>query len=240
MNDPAAPTILPHILVVDDDARLRTLLQKFLAQQGFTVSVAASAMEAREFLAALSVDLIVLDIMMPVEDGFSLTQSLRRDTGNASVPILLLTARGEPDDRIRGFEVGADDYLSKPFEPRELLLRVQAILRRAGAGKNGERGQRVGRFIFDALRPGLLAGDLFIPLTGVEAALLQALLQAAPQALSRQQLAQRSAVPIAERSIDVQVGRLRKKLEADAAQPRHLLTVRGEGYRLLPDAMVED
>lgn len=223
----------PHILVVDDDTRLRTLLRKYLSDNGYLVTVAADAAEARATMAALAIDLLVLDVMMPGEDGLSLTRDLRRSN---AVPILLLTAMGEIDDRISGFEAGADDYLSKPFEPRELLLRIASILRRAPKPEVEDRvALALGAFTWDVAREELKRGDDMVHLTTAERELMAILAQAAGEAVSRDDLAARTGNAANARAIDVQVTRLRKKLEDDPRQPRYLQTVRGMGYMLRPD-----
>ncbi|CAA7616697.1 response regulator [Magnetospirillum sp. UT-4] len=224
---------MPHILVVDDDTRLRQLLRKYLADNGYLVSVAADAAEARVRLAAMAADLIVLDVMMPDEDGLSLTRDLRR---TSAVPILLLTAMGEVDDRIRGLESGADDYLSKPFEPRELLLRIASILRRAPKPEaEPARALSLGPLAWDLGRAELRRGDEAVHLTTAERDLLGILAAAAGQAVSRDELAARTGNAANPRAVDVQVTRLRKKLEDDPRMPRYLQTVRGQGYMLRPD-----
>jgi two-component system phosphate regulon response regulator OmpR len=233
----SALVLKPHILVVDDDDRLRTLLRRYLAEQGFVVSTAMSAADAREKLKNLSYDLMVLDIMMPGETGLQLTVSLRSEgaTRMGQTPILLLTARGEPDDRIAGFETGADDYLSKPFEPRELLLRIQSILRRSVKPKATLPLQKFGQWTYDPARDELRSGSENIKLTDMEAGLLRILAAEPGVPLSRETLAERSKGVINDRTIDVQVTRLRRKIEVDAKNPRFLVTVRGEGYMLMPD-----
>jgi two-component system phosphate regulon response regulator OmpR len=223
----------PHILVVDDDKRLRELLRKYLTDQGFRVTVATDAEDARRKLDGLAFDLLVLDIMMPGESGLELTRALRRKNG---VPILLLTAMGEPEDRIAGLETGADDYLPKPFEPRELVLRIRTILRRVPAEPVEERRElRFGGFSFDLDRRALRRGSQEIRLTAGEAALLAALAAAPGQALSREQLGQQSDPAGGSRMVDVQMTRLRRKIESDPRFPRYLQTVRGRGYMLQPD-----
>lgn len=223
----------PHILVVDDDTRLRALLRKYLSDNGYLVTAAADAAEARATMAALAVDLLVLDVMMPGEDGLSLTRDLRRSN---PVPILLLTAMGEIDDRIGGFEAGADDYLAKPFEPRELLLRIASILRRAPKPEAGERAVlMLGEFAWDVAREELKRGGEMVHLTTAERELMGILAQAAGEAVSRDDLAARTGNAANARAVDVQVTRLRKKLEDDPRQPRYLQTVRGMGYMLRPD-----
>ncbi len=228
----------PHILVVDDDARLRDLLRRYLTEQGLVVTSAASASEARALLPLLNFDLAILDIMMPGESGLELARSLRAATETAQLPVLLLTARAGTDDRIGGLEAGADDYLSKPFEPRELLLRVHAILRRTAKpvpAREAAAEIRLGRWRFDAARDALLSGDEVQKLTEMEAGLLRTLAAAPGTAISREQLAEGSKAAVNDRTIDVQITRLRRKIEPDARNPRYLLTVRGEGYMLVPD-----
>ncbi|MBI3446535.1 MAG: response regulator [Magnetospirillum sp.] len=223
-----------HILVVDDDRRLRELLRKYLSDNGYLVATAADAAEARSRMAGLAFDLIVLDVMMPGEDGMALTRSLRAE-GNR-MPILLLTARGEVDDRIKGLEAGADDYLSKPFEPRELLLRVASILRRAPRDEPEPSPElRLGAFIWDLARSELRQDDQPVHLTQAERDLLTILAETAGQGVSRDDLALRTGNSANPRTIDVQVTRLRKKIEDDPKLPRYLQTVRGMGYMLRPD-----
>ena len=224
-----------HILVVDDDRRLRDLLGKYLADNGHLVATAADAAEARQRMAGLAFDLVILDVMMPGEDGTSLTRSLRAQ-GN-TVPILLLTARGAVDDRILGLEAGADDYLSKPFEPRELLLRVASILRRAPRDEPVEtpRLLRLGAFTWDVARAELTQGGEMVHLTQAERDLLAVLAQAAGQSVSRDELAARTGSAANPRAVDVQVTRLRKKIEDAPRLPRYIQTVRGTGYMLRPD-----
>jgi two-component system phosphate regulon response regulator OmpR len=224
---------LPHLLVVDDDTRLRTLLARYLGEQGHLVSTAASAAEARACLRSLAFDLIVLDIMMPGETGLEFARALRAD--QKTMPILMLTARGEAEERIAGLEAGADDYLAKPFEPRELLLRIAAIMRRAARPAEGPAPIRLGRWQFDPDRAELVSGGEVMRLTDVENSLLRVLAQAPGVVVNRDDLAERSRVAINARSIDVQVNRLRRKIEADPRTPRYLQTVRGSGYVLRPD-----
>ena len=221
----------PHILVVDDDTRLRELLRRYLSENDFIVSVASGAGEARRLLEGITFDLLVLDVMMPGEDGLSLTQSIRED-GNT--PVLLLTARGEVEDRIAGLESGADDYLVKPFEPRELLLRISTILRRA-APPAAQAQLRLGDCRFDMERGELWREDVLIKLTSVEERLLNALALAAGEAVSREALIEQSDIDSGARTIDVQVTRLRRKIEPNPRAPRFLQTVRGLGYRLRPE-----
>jgi len=223
---------LPHILVVDDDTRLREALRRYLAQSGFMVSTAGNASEARARLEALSFDLLVLDVMMPGESGLELTRSLR---AQGRVPILLLTARGQPDDRIAGLEAGADDYLAKPFEPRELVLRINSILRRVPRPQALAAEVRLGRWLFDPQREELRDGETLVRLTTAESALLKVLAAEPGIVLTREELVQRAKVDGNARTIDVQVTRLRRKIEEDPRMPRYLHTVRGEGYVLRPD-----
>jgi two-component system phosphate regulon response regulator OmpR len=224
----------PHILVVDDDTRLRELLRRYLNENGFLVSVAKDAGEARRLLSGIRFDLIVLDVMMPGEDGLSLTGSLRKVD---DVPILLLTARGEIDDRIAGLEHGADDYLTKPFEPRELLLRIGTILRRTAPRQEPEEMARIrmGAVVFDPARGELWRNESPVHLTEVETALLRALADRAGGTVSREDLLREGSIAGSARTIDVQVTRLRRKIEPNPRSPRYLQTVRGAGYRLQPD-----
>jgi two-component system, OmpR family, phosphate regulon response regulator OmpR len=227
-----------HILVVDDDARLRGLLSRYLADQGFRVTTAADAADARDKLRFVHPDLMVLDVMMPGEGGLALTAALRGDLGD-TVPVLLLTARGTPEDRIAGFEAGADDYLGKPFEPLELVLRIRALLRRV-APKQTEPTAPSGPVTLGALSFDVARGELSGPagvlrLTGGEAALLTALASKPNEVLSREDIAAALDMDDAgERAIDVQVTRLRRKIETDPREPRFLHTVRGRGYVLKP------
>lgn len=225
----------PHLLVVDDDERLRHLLSRFLGEHGFLITTAASADEAADVLDHLQYDLLILDVMMPGEDGLSLTRRLKEKAEDMP-PVLLLTALGEVEARIAGLEAGADDYLPKPFEPRELLLRVNAILRRAPRAKSVREQApaqvRVGRWQADMARGELNDGEERLLLTQVEHTLLKALLSSPGVTISREDLAALCGVDAAERTIDVQVTRLRKKLEADPKMPRHIQTVRGKGYVL--------
>jgi len=224
----------PHILVVDDDRRLRDLLRKYLMGNGYRVTTAEDGQDAREKLKGLTFDGIVLDVMMPGETGLELTLSLRE---TSDVPILLLTAMGEAEDRIAGLERGADDYLPKPFEPRELILRLQAILRRGGAQAPAPLVTgpiSLGTCSFEIGRSELQQGQLRIPLTDGEAILLSIFAENPGLVFSRSDLAERTGAG-QERSIDVQVARLRRKLEADPKLPRYLKTVRGQGYVLWPD-----
>ena len=223
-----------HLLVVDDDDRIRELLKAYLDRQGFRVSTAAHAAAARRLLDTLQFDLIVVDVMMPGEDGLALTRWLRGRAGAAAqAPVLLLTARGLAEDRIEGLRAGADDYLAKPFEPEELALRIEAILRRSrSAAPAGILG--LGVCTFDLGRAELTGADGPIRLTEAEARLLRRLGTAAPEAVDRVALAGDGS-DASGRAVDIQVTRLRRKFEPDPANPRYLKTVRGVGYALTPD-----
>jgi two-component system phosphate regulon response regulator OmpR len=223
----------PHILVVDDDRRLRELLTRYLTEQGFRVSSGENAADARRKLSALTFDLLIVDIMMPGEDGLTFTESLRRDS---QVPILLLTAMGESEDRIRGLERGADDYLSKPFEPRELVLRINAILRRQPPAPDAPPQEiSFGGFSFDPTRGELSRYGERVRLTTAEAQLLKALARRPGTPISRDALCAASGAQPTMRTVDVQVARLRRKIEPDPKYPRYLQTVRGTGYVLVAD-----
>jgi two-component system phosphate regulon response regulator OmpR len=230
-----------HLLIVDDDERIRGLLQKFLIKNGFLVTVARDAAHARRLLAGLEFDLIVLDVMMPGEDGISLTRDLR---ARLATPVLLLTARGETADRIAGLEAGADDYLAKPFEPKELLLRINAVLRRAPAPVAllpVAKVLQLGPVRYDVERAEMWRGDALVRLTATEAALMRIFSARAGEAVSRMDLVEDlgraggTGDGAQERAVDVQITRLRRKLEEDPKQPRYLQTVRGAGYMLAPD-----
>lgn len=217
-----------HLLLVDDDRRIRALLSRYLGTQGYRVTTAGDAADAGRLMEAIAFDLIILDVMMPGESGFDFAARLRR---TSRVPILMLTARSEAGDRVRGLEAGADDYLSKPFEPRELSLRVASILRRVAAPAAAPELAHAlfGEFRFDIERGELSRGDELIRLTDRERALLQQLARAAGEPVSREALSGDGAN---ERTIDVQMNRLRRKIERDPANPRYIQTARGAGYRL--------
>ncbi|MEX5727758.1 two-component system phosphate regulon response regulator OmpR [Rhodovulum iodosum] len=227
-----------HLLIVDDDERIRDLLRKFLQRAGFLVSAARDSAHARRILEGLEFDLIVLDVMMPGEDGIALTQSLREEIGT---PILLLTARGETGDRIAGLEAGADDYLAKPFEPKELLLRINAILRRQPQPAPEEAGPKIlhlGAVRYDVSRGEMWEGERLIRLTATEMQLMRIFSANPGEPVSRARLVEdlgRDGGQAQERAVDVQITRLRRKIEADPKQPRYLQTVRGAGYMLAPD-----
>jgi len=221
-----------HLLIVDDDTRIRTLLQRYLSENGYRVTAAKDAAEARQLMTSLDFDFIVLDVMMPGEDGFSLTKAIRE---KSNVPILLLTARGESGDRIEGLERGADDYLAKPFEPRELLLRIATILRRAGMPVEPARPIiQLGTCRFDVERGDLTRDGKPVKLTSAELQLMRVLAANPGQTFTRADLSQRMGA-VLERTVDVQITRLRRKIENDPKLPLYLQTVRGTGYVLMPD-----
>ncbi|GAB0119368.1 DNA-binding response regulator [Acidisoma sp. 7E03] len=230
-------TLNAHVLVVDDDERLRRLLVRYLTDHGFRVTAAADAAEARASLRSLRPDLMILDVTMPGETGLELVDDLRR-RGDPELPVLLLTARGAPEDRIAGFEAGADDYLGKPFDPYELVLRARALLRRAGAVATAAADAgpiRLGDAEFDTARGELRNANGPVRLTGGEVALLTALARKPNEILSREEIAEALGMEEpGERAIDVQVTRLRRKIERDSREPRFLHTVRGRGYVLKP------
>jgi two-component system phosphate regulon response regulator OmpR len=227
-----------HILIVDDDERIRGLLQQFLIKSGFLVTSARDAEHARRILSGLEFDLIVLDVMMPGEDGISLCRDLRQ---RISTPILLLTARAETSDRIAGLEAGADDYLGKPFEPKELLLRIAAILRRSPASEPAIVRPKVihfGAVRYDVERGEMWRGEELVRLTSTESQLMKIFTANLSEPVSRAHLVSElghSGSQTQERAVDVQITRLRRKIEDDPRQPRYLQTVRGAGYMLAPD-----
>jgi two-component system phosphate regulon response regulator OmpR len=232
MSDPE-----PHLLVVDDDARLRELLRRYLSDNGFRVTVAGDAKEARANLASFAFDLIVLDVMMPGDSGLDLTRELRGpvDRRNPRIPVLLLTAMAEPEDRINGLEQGAADFLAKPFEPRELVLRIRNIIERQAVADDAARTVRFGVFRFDLARAELFRGGQIVHLTSAEAGLLSGLAARAGEAVSREDLSQSAPLRGNVRNVDVQITRLRRKIEPDPRYPRYLQTVRGTGYALKPE-----
>ncbi len=220
-----------HILVVDDDRRIRDLIKSYLSDRGFRVSTAGDAASAREAMKGLAFDLLVLDVMMPGETGLDLTKSLRRDS---AVPILILSALAEPQDRINGFQSGSDDYLVKPFEPEELVLRIQSILRRSETAKPVLPEIKLGESVFHVERGELRrAGDV-VRLTTREQELLRLFAKRPGEPISRSDLSQSGADESA-RAVDVQINRLRRKIEADPSAPTYLQTVRGAGYILYTD-----
>jgi two-component system, OmpR family, phosphate regulon response regulator OmpR len=222
----------PHLLVVDDDTRLRELLRRYLSENGFRITTAGDAGEARRQLAAFAFDLIVLDVMLPGESGLDLTRDLHRER---RLPVLLLTAMAEPEDRVNGLELGADDYLSKPFEPRELVLRIRNLLQRRPTVEAPPREVRFGGCRFDLGRSELFRGSDAIHLTAAETALLAGLAEKAGTAVSREELSLSAQFSGNVRNVDVQMTRLRRKIERDPRFPRYLQTVRGTGYVLKPD-----
>jgi len=226
-----------HILVVDDDQRIRLLLSRYLIGEGYRVSAAADTQEARARLRDIAFDLIVLDVMMPGESGATFASRLREsEEPLRSAPILMLTALSETANRVAGLEAGADDYLAKPFDPRELSLRIASILRRARRPQSLDPRLAFGDFSFDPARGELTRDEVPIHLTTRERDLLQTLTERPGAVVSRELLAQRATPQSAsERSVDVEIARLRRKIETDPATPRYLQTVRGQGYRLLID-----
>ena len=229
----------PHLLIVDDDERIRSLLQQFLIQSDYLVSTAEDAEQARTLSSAIEFDLIILDVMMPGQDGISFTAELRKLQNKT--PILLLTARGETEDRIKGLEAGADDYLPKPFEPKELLLRINAILRRMPDLKEDQMMPKTlnfGNFNYDVARNELWEGENQVRLTTKESQLMKIFTSALGEPISRADLVTslgRDVSSAQDRAIDVQITRLRRKIEVNPSQPRYLQTVRGAGYMLLFD-----
>ena len=225
-------TQLPHVLVIDDDDRLRDLLGKFLSENGYLVATASNAADARTKMETLSFDIIVLDLMMPGESGLDFAEDLRH---RSQVPILMLSAMGETEDRINGLERGADDYLGKPFEPRELLLRLNNILRLAPVPGEPVEDVQMGDVLFRPERKELSRNGEQIRLTDVESSLLGALASRPGEVLSREELIELTGASGGGRAIDVQVTRLRRKIEQDPKLPRYLQTIRGKGYMLRPD-----
>ena len=233
MTNAAAP-LQRHLLVVDDDDRIRELLKQYLTRCGFRVTAAPGAAAARRMLETIDFDLLVVDVMMPGEDGLSLTQWLRARPGPlGATPVLILTARDMADERIAGLRVGADDYLAKPFEPEELVLRIEAILRRV-VTPGSARIIALGLCSFDVTRGELNGADGPVRLTEAESRLLRQLALAAPSPVDRFALIGDGA-DASGRAVDIQVTRLRRKIEPDPANPRYLRTVRGIGYALTPD-----
>jgi len=220
----------PHLLVVDDDRRIRDLLSRFLASEGYRVTTADNATDARAKLEGLRFDLLILDVMMPGESGFDFAQALR---GSSNVPILMLTARDAAESRIKGLEMGADDYLSKPFEPRELSLRIANILKRAQpAVAPPVESVRFGPFVYHLARGELRKGEEIIRLTDRERDMLRVLATTPGETVARMQLAGNGDT-VSERAVDVQINRLRRKIERNPANPLYVQTVRGIGYRLV-------
>ena len=229
----------PHILIVDDDERIRSLLRQFLLRNGFLCTLAQDAQQARILLLGLEFDLIVLDVMMPGEDGLSLTGFVRK---TIKTPILLLSAKGETDARIVGLEAGADDYLAKPFDPKELILRINAILKRVPLNVKEEKEPltilQLGEVTYDIARSELWHGDRPIKLTATEAILMRIFATAPNETIARERLVNELAFNGAktqERAIDVQITRLRRKIEHNPRNPKFLQTIRGAGYMLALD-----
>jgi len=243
------PDTLPRILILDDEAELRALLQRYLGSQGFAVRAVADAPQLDRVLARERFDVLVLDLMMPGEDGLSICRRLR--AAGETIPIMMLTARGDPVDRIIGLEMGADDYLPKPFEPRELAARLQAMLRRQAMDAAGTALPRApvvnfGPFVLDVAARSLTRDGAPVALTSGEFALLRALASNPGRALGRERLMELAHGPaagagagrgqgVAERSVDVQILRLRRLIEEDASAPRYIQTVWGVGYLFVPD-----
>jgi len=227
-----------HLMIVDDDERIRVLLQKFLMRHGFLVTAARDASHARRILTGLDFDMLILDVMMPGEDGLSLCRSIRE---TSQTPILLLTAKGETGNRIEGLEAGADDYLPKPFEPKELLLRINAILRRmpeTPAEDSVPKILNLGDIRYDLERGEMWQAEDFVRLTATEMQLMKIFSAKPGEPISRNKLVEelgRDRGQAQERAVDVQITRLRRKIETDPKQPRYLQTVRGAGYMLAPD-----
>jgi two-component system phosphate regulon response regulator OmpR len=222
----------PHVLVVDDDDRIRSLLSRYLRDNGFVVATAKDGNDAIDVLKCAYFDILVVDVMMPHKNGLELTKDLR---ATSDLPILLLTALGEVEDRIKGLELGADDYLSKPFEPKELVLRLQSILKRKGGMVNRNLNHfSIGKWIFIPDEDKLTSSDTGedIRLTSVEVKLLEALSRHAGKILSREELARLCGVDGNDRTVDVQITRLRKKMEEDNRIPKYIQTIRGQGYLL--------
>lgn len=220
---------MPHVLVIDDDDRIRDLVARYLGEHGFFVSTADNAQAAEKILEIAEYDVLVVDVMMPGKNGMDFTKDLRE---NNDVPVLLLTAMGETDDKISGLTAGADDYLTKPFDPRELVLRLEAILRRRPKHKEEIKKLRMGQKVFDADHNVLMDGDKKVKLTDGEANLLKALAEKIGDVVSRNELAEACGLDAEKRTVDVQVTRLRRKLEEDSNMPEYLQTVRGKGYVL--------
>lgn len=232
------PDNAAHILVVDDDQRIRDLLTRYLAENGFRVTPASDAASARAAMRGLAFDLVILDVMLPGEDGLTLARSLKQIS---SIPICMLTARKETADRILGLEIGIDDYVSKPFEPRELLLRLQNILRRGRAGSGPRDEIRMGEYVFSIARGELKRNEEAQKLTERERDLLRMFAQRAGLPVARHELMSVADADDAdeptgsERAVDVQINRLRRKIEKDPSNPVYLQTVRGKGYILYTD-----
>lgn len=220
-----------HLLVIDDDDRIRKLLADYLGKCGFRVSTVSDAANARRLMETLAFDLLIVDVMMPVETGLEFTRTLRKEN---NIPVILLTARAESQDRIEGLKTGADDYLPKPFEPEELVLRIEAIFRRVGLTAPAAKIS-FGPWIYDVERLELTKDDARVALTTGEEAMLTLLAKRAGTPVSRQALSEKISAQ-SDRAVDVQMTRLRRKIETKPSEPLYLLTVRGHGYRLLADS----
>lgn len=234
-NTPPPADDAAHVLVVDDDRRIRELLSRYLRQQGYRVTTAGDAQDARAKLKSMDFDILVLDVMMPGENGFDFATWLRSES---DTPILMLTARSEAADRVRGLEAGVDDYLGKPFDPKELSLRLASILRRAQpkpAPAPTVESVRFGPFVFQCERGELFRDEQFVRLTERERVMMQLLARTPGEPVAREELAGAGSLASNERTIDVQINRLRRKIENDPAEPRYLQTARGAGYRLVVD-----
>ena len=227
-----------HLLLVDDDKRILSLLSTYLSKNNFLVSSARNSIEARSLLNYFEFDLLIIDIMMPGENGLNLLESIRKQT---NVPAIFLSAKGESKDKISGLEIGADDYLSKPFEPKELLLRLERLLLRNNRKSSNEtdRYVEIGNKVFDLYRMELSYENRIVKLTNLEMSLLKFLVLNPEKTISRAMVLKdlnlnQEDKDINQRNVDVQITRLRKKIEQDPKNPRHLKTVRGRGYRFLP------
>lgn len=220
-----------HILVVDDDARIRELLGSYLQNHHYYVTLADSTAQALLWMTKLRHDMIILDVMMPGEDGFTLLKKLRHSSEDlASIPVIMLTARGQVEERLEGLSLGADDYLLKPFEPQELLLRIQAVLRRTQRNSEGRDAVYFGPWRFVCATRQLFQDDRHVPLTTAEEILMDFMCQRLGQVIPREDLARLQGQGTLERSIDVQINRLRRKIEPHPKHPRYLQTVRHKGY----------
>lgn len=227
---------MTNVLVIDDDERIRDLVSRYLNEHGYMALNAEDAEHAREIMEFFTFDILVVDVMMPGQSGVEFTQKLREE--NNTTPVLLLTAMGEVEDRITGLSVGADDYLSKPFDPRELVLRIEAILKRVPEVKEDQVTKvKIGNWVFDVEHPELVNDYEVVALTNVEANLLQILSQSPDEVVSREGLSEKCDLDPNKRTIDVQVTRLRRKLEENSNHPRYLQTVRGQGYLLRAEVL---
>ncbi|MFN3701350.1 MAG: response regulator transcription factor [Alphaproteobacteria bacterium] len=224
-----------HILVIDDDKRIAALICRYLQERGYTTLRAENAAEASVLLESFVFDAMIVDVMMPGQSGIEFLEERQRNKTLVTPPAIMLTALGELGDKMKGFEAGADDYLVKPFEPQELLMRLQVILKRNRKEESGKGRFRIGTLVFDEARQLLDSPEGEIRLTTMEVNLLSALAARQGETLSREELAELCAVDTGERTVDVQVTRLRRKIEEDSKAPKYLLTVRGKGYVLLAE-----